>query len=272
VTAHSILIFGKFRYLKLSALLTIASIAAYIWHRPPVSPNGGTWLGYTLGTVAAVLIVWLMLFGLRKRDYRSRLGSVRGWLSAHVYLGASLIVIGTLHTGFEFGWNVHTLAYVVMIVVVLSGIWGVVLYFRNPALMSGLLEGRTLVQHGETLREIDVQSRQLAAGLSPQIQTLVERSSQAPLIGTLFGRLRGNVMGCPTRRAVALLEPLASQSGREIRELYALQFQRLAQLGKIRGFLRLKAWTDVWLLFHVPLSFALLAALGAHILAVFFYW
>jgi hypothetical protein len=29
---------------------------------------------------------------------------------------------------------------------------------------------------------------------------------------------------------------------------------------------------EFWLYFHVPLSFALLAALTGHILAVFFYW
>ena len=104
------------RWLRaIDALSPFDSIAAYIWHRPPLAPNGGTSLGLALGTVAALLIVWLMLFGLRKRDYRSRLGTLRGWLSAHVYLGASLIVIGTLHTGFEFGWNVHTLADVFML-------------------------------------------------------------------------------------------------------------------------------------------------------------
>jgi hypothetical protein len=36
--------------------------------------------------------------------------------------------------------------------------------------------------------------------------------------------------------------------------------------------IRHKALLDVWLLFHVPLSFALLAALIAHIVSVFFYW
>ena len=33
-----------------------------------------------------------------------------------------------------------------------------------------------------------------------------------------------------------------------------------------------KAFLDIWLYFHVPLSFALLAALIAHIVSVFFYW
>jgi hypothetical protein len=29
---------------------------------------------------------------------------------------------------------------------------------------------------------------------------------------------------------------------------------------------------EVWLYIHVPLTFALIAALAAHIIAVFFYW
>jgi len=33
-----------------------------------------------------------------------------------------------------------------------------------------------------------------------------------------------------------------------------------------------KAMMDLWLYIHVPLSFALLAALLAHVLSVFFYW
>jgi hypothetical protein len=35
---------------------------------------------------------------------------------------------------------------------------------------------------------------------------------------------------------------------------------------------RLRKWAEVWLLFHVPMSLALIAALVAHVVAVFFYW
>jgi hypothetical protein len=46
------------------------------------------------------------MLGVRKaRDDRGR-WSLKAWTSAHVYLGLSLIVVATLHTGFQFGWNV----------------------------------------------------------------------------------------------------------------------------------------------------------------------
>ena len=35
---------------------------------------------------------------------------------------------------------------------------------------------------------------------------------------------------------------------------------------------RLKALLEVWLYVHVPLTVALLAALTAHIVSVFYYW
>jgi hypothetical protein len=93
----SILTYAKSRYLWTSLALMGGSLAAYIWHDPGGPPNGGTWLGYTLGTIAAALIVWLMLFGIRKRNYVTSPGTLRGWLSAHVYLGTSLIFSSCSH-------------------------------------------------------------------------------------------------------------------------------------------------------------------------------
>ena len=43
-------------------------------------------------------------------------------------------------------------------------------------------------------------------------------------------------------------------------------------LARARRDIRFKALMDLWLYFHVPVSFALLAALTAHIVSVFYYW
>jgi hypothetical protein len=48
--------------------------------------------------------------------------------------------------------------------------------------------------------------------------------------------------------------------------------ERLEYLDVISRDLRYKALMDIWLYLHVPLSFALLAALTAHVVAVFFYF
>ncbi|HEX6592389.1 MAG TPA: hypothetical protein VF050_10360, partial [Moraxellaceae bacterium] len=55
-------------------------------------------------------------------------------------------------------------------------------------------------------------------------------------------------------------------------DIYRLQLQKLSRINRLRNYARQKAWLDVWLLLHVPLSIALLAALTAHIVSVFFYW
>jgi hypothetical protein len=51
-----------------------------------------------------------------------------------------------------------------------------------------------------------------------------------------------------------------------------LLIRRKAQLDRLRRQMRLRALLEVWLFVHVPLTVALLAALTAHIVSVFYYW
>src|SRR6188768_1321330 len=156
----SILTHARSRYLWVSLVLMGGSLAAYIWHDPIGPPNGGTWLGYTLGTIGALLIFWLMLFGVRKRTYSNRVGTLRGWLSAHIYLGTALLLVALLHSGFQFGWNLHTLAFTLMTLVIFSGFFGVFAYLRYPNLMTRNRDNATRaamldVIHAIVLRSIE---------------------------------------------------------------------------------------------------------------------
>lgn len=189
-----------FRHLKLGLLLSIAAIAAYAWHDPLGAPNGGTWLGYTLGGVGAAIILLLLWYGIRKRRFRSTLGTVRGWLSAHVYLGLALVVIVTLHTGFQFGLNIHSLAYVLMIAVIVSGVYGVYVYRLYPELMTENRAGTGPQAMLAEIGSLEEQAVALADRIDDTTHQIVLRSIQKSRIGGgVIAQLRGGRRGALER-------------------------------------------------------------------------
>lgn len=274
---QSFLVYHRHRYLKLALLLLIAAVAAYVWQKPEGPPNGGTWLGYVLGTVSALLIVWLMWLGVRKRRYRSTLGSVEGWTSAHVYLGLTLLVFATLHTGFRFGFNVHTLAYVLMVAVIVSGIYGVYAYMRYPRLMTENRRAKALDALLGEIAEIDRECREAALTLSNEINRAVLHSSEdTRLGGSPWRQLSGHDPRCATAAGLRRVQEAAKHTPPEhamaTRRLVVLLNRKTELLARARKDIQYKALMDIWLYVHVPLSFALLAALIAHIVAEFTYW
>ena len=156
---------GNYRWLWVALALCAVSIAAYLMVDAEPRPRGGTMYGYILGTIGALLIVWLSLFGIRKRLITNGVYSLKAWLSAHVYLGLSLLVIGTLHAGFHFGWNVHTLAYALMVLVIVSGMFGAAVYTVLPRQLSANRGETTQKQWLETIRSLDAQLRDAAQPL-----------------------------------------------------------------------------------------------------------
>ncbi len=301
----------------LASALTLLSIVLYAWHDPIGEPNGGTWLGYTLGTLGAILILWLLWFGVRKRQYQTGLGQMTDWLSAHVYLGMALLFIATLHCGFEFGWNVHTLAYVLMTVVIVSGMFGVYIYVRYPALVTRNRKGVTDETMLADIADLDRESLEIASKMGDKVHQLIQRSIERTdlragvLVDPLarVNRLLQDVTASLKARGadkVVVPEPppeevtmltsltmiasvdekaevpdegvtifkaaklaLRKEEGQRLLDLIA---NKKALVARLQRDLRYHAWMKAWLRVHVPLSIALLAALIAHVVSVFYYW
>lgn len=267
----------SFRWLKIAAAISLIALLGYIFSDVKPRPNGGSWYGYILGTIGALLILWLTLLGLRKRAMTRGRWSLKAWTSAHVYLGLSLIVIATLHTGFQFGWNVHTLAYVLMMIVILSGIFGISAYATLP---NDLSDNRAEMTKAQMIDAVNKLDRQLQIAAQPlgveDTEVVLLSTADNPFGGGLWRRLSGRYPRCGTARALQLLrrrEALAT--GREadaLESVIDILTRKEAALARIRRHLRLKALLEVWLYVHVPVTFALIAALTAHIISVFFYW
>ncbi len=282
---QSILEFKHGRYFKVALLLCVAAIGVYCWHEPPAAylkPYGGTWLGYTLGTIGAVLILWLMLLGVRKRSYQSSLGSVQGWTSAHVYLGTSLVIVASLHCAFEFGWNIHTLAYVLMMLVIASGFFGMYSYLRYPEYMTANLAGETLETMLLKVADLESKCKRIALELPDEVNTLVmDASKRAAEKSALQGSFRRQLAGVDPKHPMRVardnllksstLKLSAAQT--KAQEQLVGEMSRIVTLtDRVRRDLKFRALMQIWLYFHVPLSFALLAALTAHIISVFYFW
>ena len=274
---QSMLVFREFRYLRVALLLSVAVIAVYAWHDPAGGANGGSWYGYTLGTIGALLILWLGWFGIRKRRYGIGQMTLQEWLSAHVYLGVSLVIIATLHTGFQFGLNLHTFAYGLMLAVIVSGIFGVVMYIRIPDLRNENLAGVTLDQLVSQIADLSEQTQQTAGQLPDDITHALVAAQESVRIGGSARRiLAGTDRNCPiaavlqmvTAQAPSLIDSDAA-TARRLVSLLARQSQLLEQ---VRREVRFRALLEVWLYLHIPLTIGLIAALGAHVVVVFFYW
>lgn len=290
---ESVLSYRNFRYLKFGLFLTAGAVVAYLLDPAAGPHNGGTWVGYGLGCIATLLLLWLMWLGIRKRRYRSRMGTLQGWVSAHVYLGITLVFVATLHAGFQFGFNVHTLSYVLLLLVVISGLYGVFAYLRYPPKMGAARGGMTNEQILQEITELDQECLLLADGLSPEIQrTLVQTIENTRFGESLWRQLWNKNLrppSTPARKPAGLEEyeayddtmftiadhmtRLNEDSAVEpLRRILELLGRRNALCKRLQSGLHYHELSSVWQYFHIPFSFALLAALIVHVVTVFLYW
>ena len=278
------------RWAKWAVALIIASAIGYWAEGLRVPPNGGSVFGYTSGTIAAVLMLVLTYLGRRKRHYGSKLGTVKGWTSAHVYLGVALIGLTLLHSGFQVGWNWHTLAFALMLIVCFSGIYGVWAYQHYPA----LIDRNNLSQtRGALIDQLLALDQEIAASLTrhePHIASMVQGSlERTALADRWLDILRGNDRSevllpgkglVPNKDMTALIDYLIKQIEQGAQGDTALNLQslitslgeRATLISRIKEDLRLVTLTRIWLIVHIPLAFAAVVAVIIHVIAVFLYW
>lgn len=314
---NAFLEYKRFRYLKGSALLIAAASLGY-WITLPASgaAHGGTWFGYVLGIVSAGLVLLLAWYGVRKRttptfaerrqgDRRQTLysflretggrrgadrrttraedhwrhgGSVQGWLSAHAYLGGALVVVVSLHSGFRFAWNVHFLAYFLVLAVVASGIYGAIAYLRYPRLITENNGDEAMESLLLEFAELHRQVHSCARDLPGEVNRLVAGAHLTPhprdrLLPMLYWRRQTTSLAS----AISQLQQagrslIEGDQPRQVRELHEALLKQQQLAVRIRKELDLTVLLRFWLYVHVPLSIALLAALLAHVAAILIYW
>jgi hypothetical protein len=279
---ESFLRHAHFRWLKVAVLVSLVVIAAFVATLMltdfRLRHTGSSWFGYATGTLGAGIILWLALLGVRKRVMTDDAWSLKAWVSAHVYLGLSLIVIGTLHSGLQFGWNIHTLAYALMMLVILSGIFGIIVYAKIPPKLSDNRNETTQKQMLEKIHALDGRLLEVARPLDQDQAALVTRAvRQTRIGGNVWQRLANSHRNCATSHALKVLTAARgrmtdSAQATALDQVLTLLQEKSATLAKARRHIRLRALLEVWLFIHIPTTLALIAALVAHVVSVFFFW
>ncbi len=268
VAPSGFLSYDRFRFMWLAIGVSAAAVGAYLFDAPPGGRSGGSWLGYTLGTLSFVAIIWLMWFGIRKRSYASRGAPLRAWLSGHVYLGLALLITMPLHSAFQFGWNIHTLSMALAGVAIVTGIAGLSFYTRVPSLMTRNRPGQKIEGLMQQIADIDARCRIAANFLPDSYAKAVEHAIENTHIG---GGPAAQLRGFREPAIDIGSEPLSGERADRRQQLVELLAVKARILRRIARDVRLKALLDVWLLVHVPIAFAAVFAVAIHVFVIFYY-
>lgn len=274
----TLLTYGKKRYLWATVIGAVALLVSYSYYARTAIPSGRTVWGLVYGWIGLVAILVLMFLSIRKRWYFSHLGTLQGWTSAHVYVGLLTLLIIPMHAGFQFGWDVHTLAYILLVVVVLSGIVGLIVYLTVPGILttheSGMLPDMLEAEINQIFREM----KQLAADTPGIFQHLYqeeahrsrERTSQGWRI--LFTRVDPDaILAQRTRDLHNQLADMPATDQEGFSKFAGLILRKTELEAYLVDQMRLKNGLQAWLYVHVPASIAMVAAVGIHLLVVVYY-
>ena len=271
---QSFISYKNFRSLKGSVVLCVAVLGLYVMAKPLATSAGGTWLGYLGGSLGGLLIVWLAALGIRKRKYKNTELQAVGWVSTHIYLGTALLLVVSLHSGFHLGLNIHSLAYVLTIMVILTGFYGLYAYAVYPNKITLNRDGMSRDSMYAEITEIDEKCLALSEKISPEMFAKISENVEETKIKTsLLTRLFSNrsLQEGAIRTAIDFVQE--QHSGSElIKELDSLLQEKDSLVGKIERDIRYHFRLGWWLYLHVPLTVGVLLSLLIHVYVVLFHW
>jgi hypothetical protein len=155
----------------------LATAAASVWYfmtaaASPHWPGGSSFVGFTLGILGGLICLFEFLLWARKKVRVWRIGRAQAWMRAHIWLGLLCVPFLVYHSGFRFGSPLSTVLMVLVLVVVASGVYGLVLQNLLPQKMLDDVPAETIYS------QID----RLSAQLADEAEALI-RATCGPLPG-----------------------------------------------------------------------------------------
>jgi len=249
--------------------------------------NPETGVGYWLGIIGGTVMLFLLLYPLRKR-YRALhiFGSTRNWFKLHMIMGLVGPLLILYHSNFQLGSFNSRVALYCMLLVAGSGIVGKHFYSK---IHNGLFGRKSSLNE---LREELERSREQGNGLAsilPAVTSQIEslcselqgceisqslgvRRSLKWALGHRFIHFRLWLTARRELGAAAIKSEVIRRDQRRLRKA-TNQFIRnyMDRAGRVAQFSFYERLFAVWHVFHLPFFFMLVISALVHVLAVHMY-
>lgn len=253
-------------------------------------PRASSWFGVLTGLVGAGIIFFELALWVRKRKRRMRWGPTKVWLWWHVVLGFAVLPIIVVHSGFSWGGMVSAFTMILFLLVIASGVYGLILQQWLPQRILELIPDETVVPAiDRAIEKHRTEARLIVEELIPRDPGDPSPSwSRAVVTGVPALRLqefRVNTLDQYLSLGRKVKSPLASRAESAVlfnRLRAELPAEAHAGLAKLEGLAdlrrqwdehaRLNALLHGWLLFHAPVSVAMTIFMIFHAIKAMKYW
>jgi hypothetical protein len=119
------------------AFLAISAVVYVLYSFEALQgPRGGSTIGLIFGVIGFGFMIFAALLGARKRVPTWRVGRAQAWMRGHLWLGFLALPIILFHGGFHFGGTLTRVLVWLLIITVLSGVFGATLQHYIPRVMT----------------------------------------------------------------------------------------------------------------------------------------
>lgn len=162
--------------------VSLLAVVAYIaeWAADGRLPGGSSRTGFLYGVAGGLIILFELLLWPRKRVRSWRIGSAQLWLRAHVWLGLLSLPLVVMHARLFFiGGLLNQALMATFVIVIASGIWGLVLQQFLPKLLLEQVPAETIYE------QIEHVAAQQCADAEKLVLALCEPAHARPAAATM---------------------------------------------------------------------------------------
>ncbi len=234
------------------------------------TPSGGHPFGLLMGAIGmALMVITETVYSIRKRvQWLHWLGSLRMWLSFHIFTGIVGPFLVLLHSAFAVG-GLAGWAFAMAGIVVLSGFAGRYIYTAVPRTRAGIELGRDeLIARAETLQmELDewILNKPMLTSLLPAATTPAKTINWSDVL------LRTWKDHAYDQHVHAALQTLTRTDGARVRELEQLLRKQHRLERQIASLDWVQRIMGLWRLAHIPLGITLFTTALIHIVAALYF-